>query len=480
MFYFKKLISYFAYYEFGEKKKNCGHSRILVKDQEVTVEIHIKGLGTAESCMCEIYATGGERSQLGRFVLDKGTGYYNACFHSSDMDGRGLSVFEMTGLHIHIDENKYCETEWSWGEVPQQYRRTSAEPETGADTERRGFDGEYAALHGQITRESSEILQEPVAEQKADMRKESVMGQKADMSQEPMMEQIADRSQKPATGQRAEVRQGPVIRQVADMVQEAVDRKETAHVQEAVTGKALRIPQETSFDSKTAVNKEEQNPKTMGSQEEGSYKESPYDKGPIEENRYQAEPEETEQEAAVSVGAQFQETAVETESKKMETVLHKSQMEVREVGIPYKSNREEMPLQERLHEDKWKQLCCLYPVCHPFGADEEYISIAPKDFVILRKEYQNLVSNSFLLHSFYNYHHVILGKSGDQNDEVFYIGAPGAYLEREKKVAVMFGFEGFALSERGNRPRAAAGDAGRRAGNIETGAFGYYMRKVEI
>ena len=60
---------------------------------------------------------------------------------------------------------------------------------------------------------------------------------------------------------------------------------------------------------------------------------------------------------------------------------------------------------------------------------------------------------------------------------MFYIGVPGAYLEREKKVAVMFGFEGFALSERGNRARSMAGN---RNGNIETGAFGYYMRKVEI
>ena len=41
----------------------------------------------------------------------------------------------------------------------------------------------------------------------------------------------------------------------------------------------------------------------------------------------------------------------------------------------------------------------------------------------------------------------------------------------------MFGFEGFALSERGNRARSMAGN---RNGNIETGAFGYYMRKVEI
>ena len=100
------------------------------------------------------------------------------------MDGRGLSVFEMTGLHIHIDENKYCETEWSWGEVPQQYRRghrQSRRLERIQSAE--GLTENMQPLHGQITRESSEILQEPVAEQKADMRKESVMGQKADMSQ---------------------------------------------------------------------------------------------------------------------------------------------------------------------------------------------------------------------------------------------------------------------------------------------------------
>lgn len=375
MFYFKKLISYFAYYELGEKKKNCGHSKILVKDQEVTIEIHIKGLGAAASCMCEIYATGEKRSQLGRFVLDKGTGYYNACFHGGDMDGQGLSVFEMTGLYIHIDENKYCEANWSWGEIPQQYRRISAEPEKTAmpqileDAEPEGVEQENISLHEQADQKSAEILQETETGEEADS---------------------------------------------------------------------------------------------------------------IKENTHQVTQAENGQEAAEPSGAQFQKETVEKKNTEVETVLHKSQMEVREIGIPYKNNREEMPLQERLHEDKWKQLCCLYPVCHPFGEDEEYISIAPKDFVILRKEYQNLVSNSFLLHSFYNYHHVILGKTGDQADEVFYIGAPGAYLEREKRVAVMFGFEGFALSERGNRTRAAAGGTGRPDGGIETGAFGYYMRKVEI
>lgn len=131
--------------------------------------------------------------------------------------------------------------------------------------------------------------------------------------------------------------------------------------------------------------------------------------------------------------------------------------------------------QETLHEDKWEQLCSVYPVCHPFQDGEDYISIAPKDFIILRKEYQNLVGNSFLLHSFYNYHHIILGKTG--NDDMYYMGVPGSYLDREKRVAVMFGFEGFAQSVRGNAEKTVE-RAGKPA--VAAGAFGYYMRKVEI
>ena len=110
MFYFKKIVSYFDYYENHEKKKNCGYGKILIRDEEVTLEIHIRGLGIKESHMCDICIDQRQEKQLGRFVLDKGTGYYNAHFHSRDMDGNGLSVFDINGLFITIDENKYCET----------------------------------------------------------------------------------------------------------------------------------------------------------------------------------------------------------------------------------------------------------------------------------------------------------------------------------------------------------------------------------
>lgn len=116
--------------------------------------------------------------------------------------------------------------------------------------------------------------------------------------------------------------------------------------------------------------------------------------------------------------------------------------------------------------DKWEQLKAQYKTVHPFGDEREFISIELKDFVVLREKYQKLVNNSFLLHGFYNYRHLILGKDykiGTNMDTCFYLGVPGVFFEREKMVAVMFGFEGFEA-----------------AGPIEIGKFGYYLRSVEI
>ena len=116
--------------------------------------------------------------------------------------------------------------------------------------------------------------------------------------------------------------------------------------------------------------------------------------------------------------------------------------------------------------DKWEQLKKQYEVMHPFGDEREFISIRPVDFVIMTQQYQKLVHNSFLLHGYFNYRHLILGRdTGPWGDGgiCFYLGVPGVFYEREKMVAIMFGFEGFETE-----------------GPVEDGKFGYYLRKVEI
>lgn len=115
--------------------------------------------------------------------------------------------------------------------------------------------------------------------------------------------------------------------------------------------------------------------------------------------------------------------------------------------------------QNVVKEDKWEQILETYDTIHPYGDQRVYVKIEPKDFIILQGKYQHLVNNSFLLHGFYNYRYLILGKEGD-----FYLGVPGVYYEREKMVAVMFGFEAFECE----------------GGHASAGDFGYYLRKVEL
>lgn len=130
-------------------------------------------------------------------------------------------------------------------------------------------------------------------------------------------------------------------------------------------------------------------------------------------------------------------------------------IELRESG----AEKRIMPENAPLYESKWEQLLATYEQIHPYGDSRVYVKLEPKDFVILPSGYQHLVNNSFLLHGFYNYRYLILGKEKD-----FYLGVPGVFYEREKMVALMFGFEAFECE----------------GGNAKEGKFGYYLRKVEL
>lgn len=169
----------------------------------------------------------------------------------------------------------------------------------------------------------------------------------------------------------------------------------------------------------------------------------------------QKEERENKESVTQTRAAEKQETEKQ-ETEKQETEKQETGGEIQESELRAES------MAEVILNDKWEQLRRIYPVIHPYGDEREYISIQPKDFVIMTGDYQHLANNSFLLHGFYNYRHIILGKEGSSNS--FFLGVPGVYYEREKMVAVMFGFEAFECN----------------GGKAEAGKNGYYLRKVEI
>lgn len=115
-------------------------------------------------------------------------------------------------------------------------------------------------------------------------------------------------------------------------------------------------------------------------------------------------------------------------------------------------------------EDKWNQLAAIYPHVAPFRDEREYLSIHPEDFVLFPEKYYPLVHNSFLLHAYHNYAHLILARMERRGEVRHYIGVPGIYHEKERQAAVLFGFESFECKTEPVRP----------------GDYGYYMMRVEL
>lgn len=119
---------------------------------------------------------------------------------------------------------------------------------------------------------------------------------------------------------------------------------------------------------------------------------------------------------------------------------------------------------KKMYGDKWEQIRNTFPQISPFGDERSYVRLGLSDLLILPAKNYRLAENSFLLHGYCNYEHLILTKMYRRGMPRYYLGVPGNYYEKEKQVASWFGFESF-------EPRLEP---------AEEGDFGYYMISVEL
>ena len=252
------------------------------------------------------------------------------------------------------------------------------------------------------------------------------------------------RQRQPKVWQEQEVKEEPL----AEVIQEAVEEPLTEQKQEGAEELLAEVILETA-EEPIAEQKQEMVEESLVEPIQEAMEE------PLAEVIQETENEpitEPKQEIAQEPSAELEQEAVKAPIAEPAGTTSSPQM----------SEREFRP--DRISPDKWEQLNKIYPHIHPFGDSREYLSIKPRDFIIFSKKYQSLVQNSFLLHGYYNYGHVILSRIKEREDESFYLGVPGVYYDREKQAALMFGFEGF---ESGCE-------------YATDGGFGYYMKRVEI
>lgn len=103
----------------------------------------------------------------------------------------------------------------------------------------------------------------------------------------------------------------------------------------------------------------------------------------------------------------------------------------------------ERRMHDGLKQDrKWQCITAKYPHFQPVADEslEDAIRIQPSDLRMLWQKGWKQGNNSFLMHGYYQYHYLMLGKCRDGG---YVLGVPGTRREQEEYMAKMFGFPEF-------------------------------------
>jgi hypothetical protein len=114
-----------------------------------------------------------------------------------------------------------------------------------------------------------------------------------------------------------------------------------------------------------------------------------------------------------------------------------------------------------------KKIFANFPGMYPFEDDEirECVKLEPNDIGIFSMDKWPLATNSFLLHGYYTYRHLIFARMRKENTFKYILGVPGIFRDRERFMASMFGFKNF---------------KGVRNKPLSNGEFGYWYLEIRL
>lgn len=140
-----------------------------------------------------------------------------------------------------------------------------------------------------------------------------------------------------------------------------------------------------------------------------------------------------------------------------ESVSDTATEDIKATGAAAKIPAETQHLQQKAHRadatqtDPFEKLFVRADYIDAFDDDYFYdcIEVSPEMLKCLNQNEIDIAGNSFLLHGYYNFRHILFGRVRDNLDNTkYFIGVPGMYCNRERYMASMFGFNNFKKSHR--------------------------------
>ena len=450
----QRFITYIYKYEDDKKMENAGFAKVEIRNGICRMEVHLRNIST-ERPNATVYLFA-EKAELirgipvGSVSIAKGVGDARYAFETKELAGYGMAMDGMDGIYVPLDGSQYLASQWNEGTVENkrflimEKEEAKREKEAPKDMEAERASkrpGESAETVRQNAQRSETHRQEG---RQAEMQQQNA--QRPEMqrqnAQRPEMQQ--QNAQRPET-QQQKAQRSETQRQNAQRpeTQRQNAQQAEAHRQE---GRQAEMQQQNAQQTE-AQRQEMQQQKAQ--QAEAQRQETQQQKAQqAEAQRQEGRQAEMQQQKAQQTERSFEHAEDGTETQPIHTT--------------------ELPLEEFQGEMNWEKifqkLRMKLELFFPFeGREIECVRMQLKDLQELPRRYWYIGNNSFLLHGFFNYRHILFGEMRENGKKTYLIGVPGVFQNQERIMAAMFGFPEFCTA---------------KTTDYKTGNFGYWYRMI--
>lgn len=377
----KRFVTYIYAYEEKQKAGNTGFAKIEIRGEECRLEIHLRGAYLSHmTCKVYLFRVKEGRMEgvlLGQMSANNGAGDFVAKLRTGKIGNTPFTFAEMEGIFLCGEDNRIFMSRW-----------------------KEGTPLEVSMSH---FKEWEPQVESPKTPEKAAQNITSGIKMKAEHEVKPNSVQMDNRRRQ---------------------LQEARMREEQRREEQR------REARKREEQRREAQKREEQRREAQKREElirENQRRE--------EEKREEQIKEENQRREAQS-GEIQEKKETETEEQIRRAQIKEAEENVAATEIPM---RNIFPRYNWM--EIWKNLIENHPAATPFENQEIVcVKIELKDLKELPRRYWYLGNNSFLLHGFFNYHYIVIGKI---EEDRWFIGVPGIYQNQERVMAAIFGFPEF-------------------------------------
>ncbi|MFT4144983.1 MAG: DUF6128 domain-containing protein [Mobilitalea sp.] len=440
---YKRMVSYMYQYENGVKRKNVGYARIEAKGGQCKITLHMQLLGQLDSIFPTYLIQRNQQNMelvyLGDTMLKNQIMDSRLLANEANIMNSGHTLADMGGLLLFLNDNIFFATEWDDKPIHAKEVLEALKPSKHNSKEQVDLENiEAANLDHKSTIDDNRETAAPQEESNSEQQAEEEDQTEADTRivteiQEPP-EQIDE-----------------IVNQGREMLEDILeDISEQLTLEEELLLPKYKLPRGwKTFERRNQPFTEEES--QSGQTEDNQQNPSDFEQN-FSENLQQdfiQDYLQNIQTEKLEAQEDFREDVDEIDEYEIENdeILDEEAEVVAEdnhtlesmdtTGLEAAEMRNEPATATYLFEKQQR--------INPFEDNEILlcVKIEPKDIGLLPKELWTLSSNSFLLHGFYCYHHLIFAKMQGNSGFRYILGIPGIFHNREKFMAKMFGFESF-------------------------------------